>query len=182
LIISKKLTTDAAAAKLDELNKRQALLTDELEKVEAELGDAPTTEQVRRFVETIQTGDPDFPGIQIVDGDGNTYEGGNDVLSFVMMTPAERRHLVESVFSAALPGGKHAGVYVTPDGKGGFTYTLQGVFIHSLSGRVEARNSARYVPSTPCKPGRSRRRNVLARRPYFRRKIRRRRSSHASTA
>jgi hypothetical protein len=107
-------------------------------------------------VETIKTGDPDNPIILILDNDGNQYAGGNDVMSFVLMTDAERRHLVESVFSAPLRGGKRAGVYVTPDGNGGFSYTLQGVFIHSLSGRVEPHNRAGYVPFS--QPTRRRRR------------------------
>src|SRR5262249_4489938 len=65
--------------------------------------------------------------IVVYDDDGEEQPGGNTISTLLTMTWDDKRALVESVFRGALTAeGKPGGVYVTPDGKGGFNYTMIG--------------------------------------------------------
>src|SRR5262245_3267001 len=66
---------------------------------------------VRCYVENFGT--KDDPGIVVYDDEGNTYAGGNDLGMLLAMDDRDKRALVETVFSAPLPGGKPAGVSIT---------------------------------------------------------------------
>jgi hypothetical protein len=71
----------------------------------------------------------------VEDAEGNIVTG-NDVASKARLdqSPADQRKLLESVFTQ--PG---AGVYLTPDGKGGFTYKMVGLWSFTLEGQCGER-------------------------------------------
>jgi DNA invertase Pin-like site-specific DNA recombinase len=112
-MISKDLLTAAEAEhKLRELKERQTLLTQEREKLAEALAEAPTPQEIQRYVKRIDG------QIRIEDDEGNLYLGGNDLLSRRLMSWDDKRKLVQCVFGQALPDGRSAGVYVRPVGEG----------------------------------------------------------------
>ena len=80
----------------------------ELDKLTHELQNIPSEEALRVYVERINE------AIFVLDGLGNTYAGGNDWYTFVTMTEADKRRLIDAVFSKPLPSGQPAGVYINP--------------------------------------------------------------------
>ncbi|MGD0900143.1 MAG: recombinase family protein, partial [Thermoguttaceae bacterium] len=128
-LIERDTITDAqAAAKLQALKDREATLRGELDKLAAALADVPDAETVRQAALHVQEV---CGAIFVEDEAGNRYAGGNDVQSFLMMEPGDRRKLIDVAFSGSLPGGQPAGVYVSPaagDARGPkrFTYVLRG--------------------------------------------------------
>jgi hypothetical protein len=105
------LTKSEAKAKLDELAGREAQLRGECDKLEDVIGEAPDANEVRRYVD--KCGEAIF----IYDDNGNAdYAGGNDLATWLAMTNADRRKLIDAVFSAPLADGSPAGVYVSQSG------------------------------------------------------------------
>jgi site-specific DNA recombinase len=139
-LVAKDLLTDGQAEKqLRELKEREAGLRSELDKLAATLAEVPDAETVRLFVEQME--DAIGPIIIIHDGEGNTYAGGNDVQSYLMMTDEDRRKLVDVALSGNLPDGKPAGVYLTPaggtrHGPKRFTYQIRGRLLGSVMPRA----------------------------------------------
>lgn len=111
-LIEKDAITDAQAEpKLRELKERQARLEGELDNLNTTLANVPDEGTLRCYVDRIQD------SIFVYDEEGNTYAGGNDVMSFVLMTQQDRRNLVKAVFDVPLGDGTPAGVYVSPVGE-----------------------------------------------------------------
>jgi DNA invertase Pin-like site-specific DNA recombinase len=135
-LIEKDALTDAQAeTKLRDLKDREAGLRAELDKLAVMLAEVPDAETVRRFVE--QVGDAIF----VLDDEGNTYAGGNDVQSFLMMTAGDKRKLVDAALSGNMPDSKPAGVYITPaggphHGPKRFTYQVRGRLLGSAVPRA----------------------------------------------
>jgi len=149
-LVAKDAITDAQAERqLKELKDREACLREELDRLAELLAGVAEVEAVGRSVQVLlfrgpvtwvdeqgrervahcpQTGGP----IVVVDEQGNVLEGDNFPSSFECMAPADKRRLLEAVFSTPLPDGKPAGVYVTPDegGRRGcarhWTFTIRG--------------------------------------------------------
>jgi hypothetical protein len=105
LIQHRKLTRDQAAKKLDSLQKRESLLRQEQGSVEEQLANTPSPDELRLHVEEIIDSMGTGKSIFLMDAEGNTYAGGNDVLSRVLMSGQDKRYLVESAFRMPLPGG-----------------------------------------------------------------------------
>ena len=141
--IERELITDEQAdKKLLDLKQREAQHRVELDKVTATLADIPDADVARRAA--LQVFEQD--GTIVVEDDfGNTYEGGNDVQSFLMMDDADIDKLIAAAFDGALPDGKPAGVYVSPVGGDfygpkQFAYTIRGRLVTG-NGRVMSRAS-----------------------------------------
>lgn len=113
LIERDTLTIEQAEKKLRDLKDREAGLRANLDKLAAALADVPDEETVRCYVERIEG--VFGPTIVVQDEQGNTYEGGNDVQSYIMMSREDRRRLIRAVFDTPLADGKPAGVYVYPE-------------------------------------------------------------------
>lgn len=141
------LTLDQAEAKLNEITTHESALRQERDKINASLAHLPDLNRVRLHV-IRQDG-----FIEVQDDEGNTYAGGNDVMSYVCMTKKDKRHLIRSSFSQLLPNGEPAGVYLTPLGKKRgraqtFAYEIRG-FFGTLDGVLECAShcTTRDLPS-----------------------------------
>ena len=157
LIDKETITEEQARNKLRELKEREADYRSRLDKITMTLANVPDEEALRLFVERIPTtiliGERvgAFPtrkvegeAIFIHDGEGNNYEGGNSLSTWLKMTGKEKRELVASVFSIPLDDGSPAGVYISPaggspHGRKRFTYELRGRLMGV--GRVVPRSS-----------------------------------------
>jgi DNA invertase Pin-like site-specific DNA recombinase len=144
-LIERDAITDAQAeAKLVELKDRSAGLRAELDKLAQALAGMPDERALKVWVERIKTEGwnpvldrPMSDSIVVMDDEGNQYAGGNDVASFVLMSNADRRALIENVFGDAMPDGSPAGIYLTPAGGAAhgpksFTYQIRGRLTGSL--------------------------------------------------
>jgi DNA invertase Pin-like site-specific DNA recombinase len=154
-LIAKDLLTEAQAERqLSDLKEREAGLRTELDTLAATLANVPDERGIRLFVERWESelGPPrsvddhaNFPGIFVFDDEYNTYAGGNDVMSYILMTEDEKRVLIDTAFNAPLPSGKPAGIYISPAGgpfygPKRYTYEIRGR-LFELSGRVMPRAS-----------------------------------------
>jgi DNA invertase Pin-like site-specific DNA recombinase len=129
LVVREAITQAQAEAKLNDLKQREADVRSDLGDIKATLADVPDSGALQLYVQDIQ--DALGRAIMIVDDDGNTYAGGNDVQSYLMMTQQDRRDLLASVFGVPQPGGKPSGVYITPlggplHGPKRFSYEVRG--------------------------------------------------------
>lgn len=141
-IIKDAITDAQAAPKLIQLNKRENELRIELEKVLGSLGSSVDGDDLSQAMIRVMKL---CGAIVLYDDDGNTYAGGNDVQSFLMMTAADKSALIDAAFGEPLDDGSPAGVYVKPaksrrNGPKRFTYQLKG----RLLGRV-----TQYASSWP---------------------------------
>jgi len=129
-LIEKDLIDDAqAATKLRDMKDREAVLRADLDSITAALIDLPDEPTIRRYVERITSSIRD--SILVYDDNGEACEGGNTISTYLAMTDADRLSLISKTFDGPLPGGKPAGVYITPDGgrvhgPKRFTYELKG--------------------------------------------------------
>jgi DNA invertase Pin-like site-specific DNA recombinase len=115
LVAKDAITVEQAEPQLHSLKDREAVLRAELEKLDEMLADVPDESAIRCYIERIKcTPDPD--SICVYDNEGNEYAGGNDVMSFLLMSNADKCELIEAVFDNLPVDGKPAGVYVSPDG------------------------------------------------------------------
>lgn len=116
LVVKEVLTLEQAESELGDLKGREGILQGQMDKLAMRLADVPSEEAVRLYVDRIEG---THPSVRVVDDDGNTYAGGNDVQSYLMMTDEDRRNLVRAVFNTPLADGTPAGVYVykTCEGK-----------------------------------------------------------------
>ncbi|HEY7328771.1 MAG TPA: recombinase family protein [Gemmataceae bacterium] len=114
-LVGKGLTTmEEAESQLKGLQERVNVLQVELDRLDRALADVPTEQQVKVYVERIEMAmHPDHPSIALVDDDGNEYAGGNSIGSWLAMTTADKKRLIDAVFSGPLVDGKPAGVYVS---------------------------------------------------------------------
>jgi site-specific DNA recombinase len=107
------LKGDAIKKKSSELDEREALLTVQL----SNLADIPDAKTLRQYVTELEVSGRKV--IMIEDDEGNTYAGGNDLGSLIVMEKSRQdlQHLIQSSFGCPMPDGKPAGVYVTAHGK-----------------------------------------------------------------
>lgn len=142
------LTESQAAAKLLALNNEESKLLAELES----LSNQPTPAEIRRLA--VRTYGEVHKLIQIEDDEGNTYNGGNDVQSYIMMTDDDRRMLIERVL-CPLPG-EVPGVFLTPDQSKAvglhdprrYSYVIRGGLVGEIESATEYRRSGR-TPAVP---------------------------------
>jgi DNA invertase Pin-like site-specific DNA recombinase len=106
------LTKAQAKPKLDELKEQEDGLRQELDELTAALADVPDPEEVRRYIEKVGA------SVFVYDDEGKMREGGNSISTFLAMTRADKRRLIEAVFDAPLADSTPAGVYVSPGGGG----------------------------------------------------------------
>lgn len=128
LIEKDAITDEQAAKKLHDLKESEVGLRAEMEKVNLALADLPGERGIGLFVEPVG---PNPGDVVIMDYDGNTYAGGNDLASFLSMDNQDRRKLIEAAFAGRQPDGKPAGIYLLPaSAKGGrsraFSFKLAG--------------------------------------------------------
>lgn len=109
LVVKDVLTDEQAESQLSALNQRESILRAEMDKLTAQLESIPDEEAIRCYVEKIGS------TIFVYDDNLNEHPGGNDLGTFLQMTYADKRRLVETVFSKPLADGKPAGVYVSLD-------------------------------------------------------------------
>jgi hypothetical protein len=140
LIERDTITDTQAAAKLLALKDREGVLRRELDKLAATLADVPDAAAMRQAALHVTEV---CGAIFVEDEAGNRYAGGNDVQSFLMMEPGDRRKLIDVAFTGNLPDGKPAGVYVSPAAASGahgpkrFTYVLRGRLLGASRGSVQ---------------------------------------------
>jgi hypothetical protein len=150
-LIEKDLIDDAQAEKkLRDLKDRETTLRAELDSIIAALIDLPDEPTVRRYVERITSSLR--TSVIVYDENGEPCEGGNTISTYLAMTDADRLALVKNTFDGPLPGGKPAGVYITPlsgrvHGPKKFTYELRGRLGWSVVPHA-------YYSPAPCPPGR----------------------------
>jgi DNA invertase Pin-like site-specific DNA recombinase len=114
-IVAGTLTREQADAKLRLLHQRETLLRQELNRLDVQLANVPTEDELHCVVERIESAYGPLIIVRDRDND-DIYVGGNDVASFLAMTPDDRQRLIEAVFAGVLVDGRPAGVYVTPNG------------------------------------------------------------------
>jgi hypothetical protein len=127
LIVKGVLSDEQAESQLAELQAREATLRQELDRLAVTLANMPSEEQINVYVDQVGS------SILLYDdtGDGE-YAGGNSLGTWLTMTAADKRRLVDAVFSRPLPDGTPSGVYVAvnPDWKGRYRkrwlYTIRG--------------------------------------------------------
>ncbi|MSQ97284.1 MAG: hypothetical protein EXR98_22395 [Gemmataceae bacterium] len=135
-LIEKDLITDAEAEKkLHELKGRESALRIDLERLPAVLADLPDKKRLQIHVER------DGKFIFVFDDDGNTRPGGNDIGTFLLMTDADRRNLIDAGLSGSGADGKPAGVYLTPAGGDRhapkrFNYVVRGRLLERVEPRA----------------------------------------------
>lgn len=139
------ITDEQAEARLRDLKERESVLQIELDNLFAELADVPDADTVRSMALHVQEV---CGGIWIEDEAGNTYAGGNDVQSCIMMNDADRKALIATALAGNLPNGKPAGVYLTPTGgeqygRKHFRYVIKGLLCGSIKG------ATRFAGPTP---------------------------------
>jgi hypothetical protein len=161
-LIAKGLLDPGQAEKqLQSLKDRKLTLLEQLDKLGEVLGavdayDGQPALSVLEHEGVDADGTP-YKVIVIQDSHGNTYAGGNDVMSFLLMSQEDKRQLIETCFGTPLPGGKPAGVYITPaggdtHGPKSYDYQIRGLLSGGLrgpSGRVEPRSSYSPIPDLP---------------------------------
>jgi DNA invertase Pin-like site-specific DNA recombinase len=157
LVTREALTLAQAEDKLTDLKKRETDVLGDLDAIKESLTDLPNVETARLYVQEIQGALG--KAIMIVDDDGNTYAGGNDVQSYLLMTQQDRHDLLDSVFAVPQPGGQPSGVYITP--RGGplhgpkrFSYQIKGRLGKLPPKRLPGGDdtTARIMPSPPSLP------------------------------
>jgi hypothetical protein len=137
--VAKELITDEQAdPELAKLRDRETVLRQELDGLAADLDQLPSQEELRRYVEVVKDRFGQTIAVRdladrvhyaagtlgetvfVQDEDGDMYAAGKGDPDFVsaMLTRAEQRKLIEAVFSQPLPGGKPAGIFVSPDESG----------------------------------------------------------------
>ena len=119
------ITDDQADSTLKELKEREAIHREKLEHLDEQLANVPDSDMVEKWVEQIGE------GIMVMDDEGNVYEGGNDLSTWLAMDDNDRRSIIEKAFAAPTPDGSPAGVYVSPVGNRktrskNYKYTLRG--------------------------------------------------------
>jgi hypothetical protein len=116
------LTLEQAEPQLRALKEREASLRRELEHIETSLEEMPSEQGIQCYVDHFK----DAMGathIRICDDNGDwEYAGGNDIQSYIMMTPEDKRKLVLAVFPPRKIVGKWAGVYVHAVDEGASKY------------------------------------------------------------
>jgi hypothetical protein len=137
LIEKDAITDDDAESKLLGLKERGSQIQEKLESLAESLANVPDASTIRCYVEEIGG------SIFVLDDDGNTYAGGNDVQSRVTMTRDEERQLIDAAFSVPCLDGSPAGVYITP--LGGPRYGTK-KFKLELRGRLLPRVTPRALP------------------------------------
>jgi DNA invertase Pin-like site-specific DNA recombinase len=135
LIERRALTLEQAEARLLKWQERERELRERIGVMDEELIEVPTAEEVRLFVEELEPYRPGGPPVLwLMDEKGDTYAGGNDLGTWLAMSYEDKRSLVQRYFTGML-GGKHSGIYVTPTGRGTFSYQLRGR-LHRVSGYI----------------------------------------------
>ncbi len=135
LVAKGAVAEEEAEVQLRGLQDRVNILQRELDLLEASLADIPTEEQVRIYVERIESAlHPDYPEINLTDDQGNEYSGGNTIASWLAMTDADKKKLVHAVFNGPPINEKPAGVYVLP---GAGTAHRRRQWTFALRGRLE---------------------------------------------
>jgi DNA invertase Pin-like site-specific DNA recombinase len=115
LVAKDVVTMEQAEAQLRGIRERETTLRKELDRLEVLLANVPTEDDLRCYVERIETSIG--PQIFVIDEEGNERIGGNDVHSWVYMGRDDERKMLQAVFAGALVDGRKAGVYVYPLGK-----------------------------------------------------------------
>ncbi|MFL5909282.1 MAG: recombinase family protein [Gaiellaceae bacterium] len=153
LVTKDVITADQAEKQLRDLKDREAALRDHLDKIASTLANVPTEDAIRCYVERVKDAAGDI--IFVYDDAGNPHPGGNDLGTWLTMTPGDRRKMVEAVFSSPLPDGTPAGVYVEQDGEAGayrpkgWKFTIRGRLQFELVMRGAGRspNGRHYEPT-----------------------------------
>lgn len=145
-LIEKDVISDGQAEeKLLALKAREEKARRELDQLMAStvgLPDAATVRQVALHVVEV------CGSIIVEDDEGNEYAGGNSVGSFIGMSAADKRKLIEMAFSGVLPDGRRAGVYIRTVEGGShnarkFSYVLRGQLIDA------AKTATSFARSSP---------------------------------
>ena len=97
-------------------------------------GGQTTVDEIRNYVE--RHGESIF----LYDDEGNSFPGGNDLSTRLMMTPDDERKLIEATLSGNLPDGRPAGVYLSaPEGELDANHPLHFLRLILIAERCERR-------------------------------------------
>ena len=137
LIQKDAITDKQAEGNLLKIKSQEAEFLAKLDDLGTMLADMPDAGVIRHAAIRLTEM---WGSLTLMDDAGNTYAGGNDVQSFLLMSKADRRALIRTAFDGRLPDGKPAGIYVTPaggkrHGSKRFTYTLRGQLLTSAKAR-----------------------------------------------
>jgi DNA invertase Pin-like site-specific DNA recombinase len=148
LIVKGTITDEQAEKQLEDLKEQEGVFRDELYRLTEQIGNLPSEDELRIYVEKVNS------LIFLYDDQGNTYAGGNDVQSYLMMSDDDRRRLIDAVFAKPLPSGKPAGVYISPHPSSGrrgrtrlWSFTIKGQLEFD---KVISTKSNSGVPFSPC--------------------------------
>lgn len=149
LIVKGTITEAQSEKQLLELNDREAIHRAKMEGLDAILENVLDADALRAYIVELED------SITLIDDEGNTYAGGNDLGSFLLMTDEDKHDLIDRVFGDPLPDGKPAGVYITPAGGDrygpkGFKYVLKGRVVKGLKGRFYAETKRVASRALPC--------------------------------
>jgi DNA invertase Pin-like site-specific DNA recombinase len=128
LVAKGVVSEDEAERQLTEERDVRDTLQKQLDILNAELVNVPSEQQIRCYVERIESAltldgkrieyDPTNTPIFVFDEDGNQQPGGNDIATYQDMTAEDKKALVRAVFDLPQADGKPAGVYVYLEGEG----------------------------------------------------------------
>jgi hypothetical protein len=191
--IARDLITDEQAdPQLCSLKEREATLRQERDALAINLDTLPGEEDLRRYVSAVKhhlgqntiirdeadrvvyacgtNGETVF----VQDEDGDMFVAGKDDPDFVsaMLSRVEQRKLIEVAFGQPLPGGKPAGIFISPDDsprKGGqerqWNFVMRGLLeFESVLGTAAGVESTPQGPGTPAAAPRARPDAVVVRR------------------
>lgn len=116
------ITRDRARQRSERLAEEEQALRADLGSLDEQLADIPTEAEIARYVQQIDD------ALLVLDDDGNTYSGGNDVQSWLDLneSAADQRRVVEAAFGGhVMSDAKPAGVYVS-GAAGAWTFTIRG--------------------------------------------------------
>jgi DNA invertase Pin-like site-specific DNA recombinase len=111
LVEKDALTMAQAEDRLKDLKRRGDEVADKLAQVTAQLRDVPSTAEVNLYVQRLSAA-WDAPIIVYDDDCSGGWLGGNDLSTWMNMSDADFRSLVEAAFADGMPGGGTAGVFI----------------------------------------------------------------------
>ena len=123
LIFDESITKNQAAKKLDEYKRKEALLEAERSRVLENLGSQPNTKEIKEVAKKVAARFKRYTNIKLMLA--KKYANSE----FDEMTEAEKKKLLELVFSGKTADGRRMGVYIEWTGKNSWRFSIHGHFV-----------------------------------------------------
>lgn len=125
LIVDDALSDDEAKSQLSKLKDRENLLTEEKDRLEDNQSGQPTPEQIEEISKKVSKQFRPPRSVRV----GTARRRSTSKAWFDAMKYADKKGLVQAVFSGETPDGRHQGIYIEWDEKGGWSFDIHGQLI-----------------------------------------------------